>query len=75
MIAGRLPNPGAVQSLRKLGFTTVVLHHSLPALVARAQRFKAGVATQPNTSLRLLLESKNLTAYELLAAKRDPDGI
>ncbi|MFQ5416572.1 MAG: hypothetical protein ACE5FL_05910 [Myxococcota bacterium] len=65
-IVGRLPSSAAVRELKRLGFTTVVLHHPNADLARiRALRFKRSVQRQSVESLRLLLETEGLSAYEI----------
>ncbi len=68
-ISSRLPRPRAIQALRKLGFTTMVVHHGKPDSYAERHR-KAienfATATR-GRFLRRLHADDALTAYSIMA--------
>jgi len=62
----RLPAPGAVQELRDLGFTTIVVHHESgsPRLEALRLRF-AQRARDPEAAIALVHANDALSAYAI----------
>jgi hypothetical protein len=64
-VAGELPSGWAVGELRKLGFTTILIHHEDP-LLRRITRQMYARAIQQGRGLLLLRESEAMSAYQVL---------
>ncbi|MFQ5416948.1 MAG: hypothetical protein ACE5FL_07870 [Myxococcota bacterium] len=77
-ISRKLPDAAAVEELLDLGFTTIVLHRSIPNLKREAERLRSAVDRQGDTAaLEILHETDQMIAYALRVADRpagEPEG-
>lgn len=72
-LGGQLPDPEAVQALRKLGFTTVVVHHPREAPFGLLLRKRLDAATDEDALARVLA-TPALSAFAVLPGSATPPG-
>jgi len=65
--ASALPAQAAIDALREMGFTTLVMHHEIPQMKAMTER-KYARAIGREGGLRLVYQSEFASAWEILPA-------